>query len=360
VLSEPAATPKRPGAGAHAFWWRLTDNFFRRLAWFILPIIATTVLGVAQARDTVQLFRSSATLSAANNPLLPNQSISGVNQQFWETPAGVTSRIINERLRTNSFLIEVAESAGLGSAVETGLLDLNLVRANVWAGATGDSILAVNAQWNDPQVSYRLVVATIEEYEDFITETVASDSSQAEDFYTTQLEGLRLERDQSEQALTDFVAGLPALQEGESYPINVDLEVQRLRARVEAVEGKIATAEAELDKAHLLRAQQTVEAGRSFTVIDQPGVPGAPESTLMKQLTLVASFFMLGVVIAAGALLLTTVFDHSVASSADLLPITGVALVATVPLVAFANDRRHKRSFRRLRRRGGARRSRSA
>jgi uncharacterized protein involved in exopolysaccharide biosynthesis len=358
VLIESTPGAKRPNAGAHAFRWRLADNFFRRFGWFIVPVIATTALGVAQARDTLELYRSTATLSAASNPLLPTQSISGVNAQFWETPAGVTTRIINERLRTNSFLDAVAESAGLGPAIESGLLDLNVVRESIWASATGDSILSVNAQWNDPQVSYNLVAATIDEYENFLTETVASDSSQAEEFYSAQLDRLRAERGLEEQALTDFVARLPVLEDGESYPINVDLEIERLRARVDAVQGKIATAEAELDKAHLLRAQETVEAGRSFNVIDQPEVPGAPESTMMKQAMLLASFFMLGVVISGGALLLTTVFDQSVASSADLLPITGVTLVATVPPVVLANARSQNRVFRRVRGPAGMRRTR--
>jgi hypothetical protein len=77
---------------------------------------------------------------------------------------------------------------------------------------------------------------------------------------------------------------------------------------------------------------------------------------MMKRATLIASFFLLGLVIAAGALLVTTVMDQTVSSSADLLALSGVSLVATVPPVALAFDQSRRRPFgvrrRRAHRRG--------
>ena len=108
-----------------AFWWRLTDNLFRRLTWFLLPILLLAGLGMYRAATTTDLYRSSGTLSATSNPLLPEQQVSGVSAQFLESPAAANARIINERLRTDSFINGVADRAGLGDAVESGEVQID-------------------------------------------------------------------------------------------------------------------------------------------------------------------------------------------------------------------------------------------
>jgi hypothetical protein len=336
VLSESAVDGAQQRAGGQAFWWRLADNLFRHLVWFALPVLALAAIGLVQARGTLELYRSTGTLSASTNPLVPEQTISGASAQFFESPAAATSRIINERLQTDSFLLAVAENAEIGGAVESGVIDLAVIRQSVWAAANGNSILSVNAQWADPRVSYNLVAAIIKQYQTFLTDTVASDATAAEDFYTSQLKELTGERDVAQIALDDFVAELPDLDPGENYGVTVQLQVERLNAKVSSIDAKIDAAEENIDNAQLARAQQTTEAGRSFTVIDQPLVPGAPESSLIEQVTLVAAFLLLGLVISAAALLVTTVLDQTVASAADLLTIASITMVATVPSVHLA------------------------
>lgn len=333
VLSESGAGESQPRPGASAFWWRLTDNFFRRIVWYLLPIVALTVVGVMQASSTLRLFASSGTLSAASNPLVPDQPISGVTRGIFETPASATSRIINERLRTDSFLLSVADRAGLTEAIESGLINVDIVRASVWASANGDSILTVNARWADPQTTYELVAATIDEYEMFLNESVASDSTAAEAFYTEQLRRLETQRDQARAVLDEYAIGLPE-PEGDEYPVAIQLELDRLAGEVQSVEDQIMTAQQRLDEARLARAQQTTEAGRSFTIIDPPRVPTSPESVLIDQATTVISFAVLGAVIAAAALVLTTALDRTIASPADVRGMAGIPFVTTVPKLA--------------------------
>lgn len=320
--------------------------------WFLLPILGMTAFGVSQASNTPQVYQSTGTLSASTNPLVPELSATGANVQWWEGPAAATSRIINERLSTNTFIAAVAEQAGLRGAIDAGLIDLGVVRAAIWASPNGDSILSINAQWNDAQTSYQLVAATISQYEAFITETVAGNSSEAVTYYSEQLDSLQAERDTAERALTDYIAGLAQYDDDATYPIGVQIEVDRLTSRLDAVESQIAAAEAKIDEARLQESQQTTQAGRSFTVVDEPRVSGAPQSTLMKRVMIIAAFLLMGVVIAAAALLLTTVLDQTVASPADLLALGGVALVATVPPVRLAGHARSRR-WRARRRRAG-------
>jgi hypothetical protein len=63
------------------------------------------------------------------------------------------------------------------------------------------------------------------------------------------------------------------------------------------------------------------------------------------------SFMLLGAVIAFAALLVTTVLDHTVSSSVDLLAISGISLVATVPPVKLGRGDGGKWSMVRSRKR---------
>ena len=341
-----SAEHARPASSGRAFWWRLSDNFFRHLLWYLLPVLALGALGVSQAANTPQLYRSTGTISASTNPLLPEQPVSGVYVSFWETPAGATSRIIGERIQTNSFLAAVAERAGLADAIESGLLDLGVVRASVWAAANGNSILTVNAQWADPATSRDLVAAVIDEYETFLTEALASDAAQAEAYYTEQRERLVEEEAAARRELRDFSATLEPLSGDDRYPLAVELELDRLSAAVTNLGSKIAAAEDQVDQARVQRSQQAIEAAGSFTVIDEPQVPATPESRFVKRGMTVISFALMGVAVSVGALLLTTALDHSVASPADLTAVKGVTRVVTVPPLQLGTRRRGRQRRR--------------
>jgi hypothetical protein len=336
MLSEATAGDAQQSSRAQAFWFRLTDNLFRRLGWYLVPVILMTLLGYMQANKTVELYRATGVLSASSNPLVPSQEISGVNSQFWESAADTTSRIINEQLRTDNFLSDVVEEAGLRPQVDAGLLDLGVVRASVWASPNGDSILSVNAEWNDPQISYALVNATIAAYQGYIAATAASDATQAEAFWAQQIDLVTRDRDEAEVALTEYLNALPPLAEDEDRPPAVQIESSRLQRRLDTLDARLDSAQARLDEATLTRVQQTSEAVRSLNVVDPPQIPTSPVSTFMKRVTLVASFMVLGGVIALAALLVTTVLDRSVSSPADLITLSGISLVATVPPVRMA------------------------
>jgi hypothetical protein len=350
VLTDSAGRPPRQ-AGGQAFWWRLTDNAFRRLGWFLIPVVAMMLLGFSQASKTVDMYQAGGTFTASRNPFIPDQPVSGVSLQNWESAAAGTSRVINEQLRTNSFLQLVANRAGLSEAVESGLLNLGLIRSSVWAAADGESILSVNARWDDPTVAFELVKATMTEFQELVKTNAASDSTEAEEFWTTRLESLQKERETAQTALTTYISSLPPLEDGEDRNAEQTIRLGELTTELDSILSRINDAEAEIDRAQLAHTQQSSEASRMVRVIDEPQLPGAPQSTLMHRMTLVASFVMLGLVISIAALLITTVLDHTVASSADLLAIGGISLVATVPPVRFGAGTAPKRTLLRRRRR---------
>lgn len=340
-------------SSAPAFWWRLIDNASRRIVWLFIPIVLFTALGFYQASRTQELYRSTGVLSASSNPLVPAQQLGTATPEWWETPASAASRTINEQLRTDAFIESVADRAGLADAVTNGLVSLQVIRANLWSSADGTSLVFVNATWSDPQTTFALVDGAIVAYQEFLADTVASQSSTAVAFYQTQLERLEAEVEAAQEQLDAYILTLPDEDEDSPRSIAVDLQLTRLTDAVSAAEGAVVAAEGQIDAALLAVEQSKSEAGRSLTVIDAPKVPTAPESTFISKATTVVSFSLLGLVIVLGALLVGTVLDQSVASSSDLRAIEGVAFVATVPVLRFATDvhgRRRERTPRRAKR----------
>lgn len=314
-----------------AFWWKLTDNAFRRAGWYLLPVVLLTAVGVLQASRTLELYRSTGVLSAARNPLVPDQEISGATALVWESPAESTSRILNERLRTDTFIDDLANRAGLGEAVRSETLDRDVIRKSLQSSASGTSLIQVSATWGDPQTSHALALATITAYEEFLADAVARASSEAETFYTEQLATYEREVTLAETALTDYVKALPPVSDVDLRPADVQLRIEQLSSALRAAQEKVSSTQSNIEAAQLAVAQSRSVAGQSVAVIDAPNLPVSAESRLMSNAVTVLSFFLLGLVIAFGALLLTTVLDHTIASPRDLALIEGVSLVATVP-----------------------------
>jgi hypothetical protein len=351
VISESTAGGSHSRTGGPAFWYRLVDNLFRRLVWWLLLIFVFTALGFVQAGNASERYQSDATLSATENPLVGSPVVAGASAQWWETPATVTSRIINEQLRTDTFVDAVADSAGLTTAVDSGFVSREAIRGSIRASPAGDGILSINATWADPQTSYALVLATIDEYQGYIAESVASNAAEAEEFYSLQLGAALEDRAAAERALQEFITTFVGDGSETDQPVSIQIEIDRLRTRIDAIETKVSAAQTSIEEARLQVAQQTTRAGRSFSVIDEPSVPSEPMSTLRDRITTIGSFFVLGLVVAGAGLLITTVLDRSISSAADLIAFDEVTLVATVPTISipFAPpSRRRPRTKRRV------------
>lgn len=345
-----------PERSTNAFWVRLVDNAFRRKVLFVLPIVALTALGVLEASREVPLYESSAVLSAATNPLVTDQAVRGVTVEFWESTAEGTSRIINEQLRTDAFATEVASRAGLGDALEVGFITPRHIRSNVWASADGTSLITVNAQWGDPETAHQLVNAAIATYQDYVAQTVARDSIAAVAYYEGVRSDALAEFDAAKEELELLLDELPEVVVESDRPIRDALRIQTLTDQIDGAAEDVAAAESQIDAAELASLQSQSEAGRSLQVIDEPQVPFAPQSTLTSAILVVGSLFLLGVAVAFAALVVTTLLDRSVSTSAELAAIGGISLVATVPPIDMRSrgGARLRRRPERARKRGAS------
>src|SRR4051794_4207746 len=98
--------------------FHMAEAFFRRWPLFILPIVLLPAVGVLQARKTVADFKSTGVMDVVNNPLLGDLgNLQPSGSSSLETPAAATARTIVELLGTDGFVDEVADRAGLKTAL---------------------------------------------------------------------------------------------------------------------------------------------------------------------------------------------------------------------------------------------------
>ncbi len=342
-MNDEAGEPES-GQQSRAFWLRVADNAFRRKWLFLLPVVLFTTFGLVQAGKSVPMYQSTGVLSAASNPLVIDQSVRGATFENFESAAEGTSRIINERLRTNAFTGEVARRAGLQEALETGLITLDSVRNSLWAEPGGNSLLRVNATWGDPQSSFQLVDAAIETYQDYLADTVARDSSEAEEYYRNLRDSAAAELEAAEDELTELLDRLPVLEDGDDRPIEDAILIENHNDRIEAAETKVLSAQENIDTAELAVLQSRSEAGRSLQIIDEPRVPVQPQATLMTKVQLLASMLVLGVIVGLAAVLVTTALDRSVGTAGELAAIPGITVVTTVPPIGAGSAAKRRKS----------------
>jgi uncharacterized protein involved in exopolysaccharide biosynthesis len=335
VTSRPSGGAK--GSGTR-FWFRAAEVFFRRWPLYLLPIVLLFGVGVMQAKKTAVSYQSVGTLNVTSNPFVSSPSSATPAFNAYETPASAMSRRINELLSTDSFMGSVATTAGLQGAIDADLLTLADVRKSVFATPGGDTVLRVVTTWGDANTAFQLADSTIKGYLAYVVATVSTTSKDAVDFYQKLVDQATKDVATAQKNLDKFVASLGVLPDGAELNPGQQLQLDGFKDKLARAQAQLDTGQTAIQAAQLDVQKAESQAGQTLTVVDEPEVPKAPASTSKQKVVTLAMFAILGLVVAAAAVILTTLLDAAVRSAADVVP-TGLVVVATVPVVRILTRR---------------------
>jgi hypothetical protein len=311
---------------------RLADNFFRRWFWFVLPVLLLGGYGLTTALDAESEYRTSGTLSASANPLFEQPEIRGTEIGTFESAAEGAARLIDEQLGTDAFVDEVAERSGLAEAIEAGVVSRQEIRSSVWTTVVGQNFFRVWAAWDDPSVALELVNATIDSYLDELAEVAAADSLEAVTFWERAETEALTSVDTAEADLLEFLSATRP-DETEQRSVDEELTLLRLNSAVDQTRQELNDAREQIERALLAVEQAESDAGRPLRVVDEPQIPEFPESIRRGQVITFATYLLLGLMIGAGALVLSTVLDRSIRSASQLGVVAGVEPVSSAEYV---------------------------
>jgi uncharacterized protein involved in exopolysaccharide biosynthesis len=309
---------------------RLLETFFRRWYLYLVPLVLFTLVGAWRASDHASGYRSVGVIDVARGTLLSElTSIRGENYGY-DTPANYTARTINSLIGTDRFVESIAERSGLAEGIERGAFPLVAIRRSIAAAPNGDSLLKVMATTFSPDLSARLVSATISSFIDYVVEGDVSESKAAATFFEDQLAIHQGALAESEAALATYAATHPG---GplEDRPLQEQLELQRLQSGVEEARAKVTGAQQKADEARLATEQAEQDVRQRLRIVDEPDVAVTREPWLRDAVMTLALFVLVGAIVSIAAVVLATVADRSLMSADDAAHVLKLPVLAVVP-----------------------------
>lgn len=324
-----ADTSAEPEGLTRRVMLNILEAFFRRPLLHLLPLIVMIVLGGITAFGTAKEYRAVGTLTTAVTTVIGDitQRNPGVG---FETPATVTARDINERLRTDRFLNLVAETANLGTNPDELASVRTEIAQSVFASAAGDRLVAVAATTAEPQLAADLAAATIGAYRGTVLANEQQASQEAEDFLQGAAEEIALELAEAEAALDEFLANNPVASTAELPPTQ-QVEFGRLSAVVARAESRYASAQDAVDEAARRGAQAQIDVSQRLQLQDEAQAPTSPQPRLKKALLTLVLFGVLGVGLSLTSVVASATLDRTIRLPNDVSGRFGLDVLAVVP-----------------------------
>ena len=320
------------GRSFRSFVPRLLESLFSRPFLTALPIVAFGALGVLSVKSTQADYVSSGVLSVSKSTLLADLAGTGADTPFsWETQAALTSNDINELLGTNEFAMTVAEDAGLGTALESGLVLLPDIRQSISAYPSGTNLVTIRVATDDPALSFELAKSTIKSFREWVIDGDIAQSTAAEAFFDDLLAKYEAALDTARDALSAYEEAHP-VEEG-AVPARQTVELSRLESDVDVATQRVSSAVEKSEDARLSTATATSDITQHLRVVDDPAMPFAPESSRKTMVLTIATFIVVGMLFAVGFVAAGAVLDRSVRYVGDVQSRLHLDVLAVVPAV---------------------------
>ena len=315
------------------FTERLVDRFFRHWFIYVVPVALFAAIGVYSANQVTSEFSSYAALSASTNPYVAQSEIRGTEIGQFESAASGTARLINEQLRTDAFVDELARRAGLTNALELNVITRDDIRSRTGADAAGENNLTVSASWGDPDTAVLLVEATIAGYTDYLSGIALADSDEAREFWTERKTDALLAAQTAEDELSDYLEQLRPIPDGQERNTEEVLSIQRLNSSLDRALDAERAAQGAIDEAQFAATQALSETSRQLLLVDAPDDSPNRAPVRRDQIQTFVVFTLIGLIFTFAALVLGTHLDRAVRSPSQLGQAAGGDRVIAIPRV---------------------------
>jgi uncharacterized protein involved in exopolysaccharide biosynthesis len=160
-----------------------------------------------------------------------------------------------------------------------------------------------------------------------------SDSNAAVKFYEQLLVAQDKRVNVAQDALNKYLVEHQAPPAPRERPIEETIVINGLNDALTRAQEQYDDWQAGAEQARLETQRAISESDQRLRIVDPPQIPAAPEPTLKKNVLTAAIFFMLGLMVAAACLVLSTLADRKVRSQDDLESIPGLEVVGVIPRV---------------------------
>lgn len=332
------------------------ETLFRHKLLFLFLLIIIPTLGIGYAIDQRQIdFQSTGTVWAEK----PAYLNTGQDWSQYMTPAENQAQNVQEFLQTNSFALDILRQTDLNSQLGTDVLaqqTLTAFRKNISVRAVGSHLLTISYTDTSPRVAQQVVTAIIDTFNKEVLANATSSGSVTIAFYQKQLDDVNAKLADTTAAIRAYLDAHPELGRPTGDTLNQMIastsfaaqnpQFVNLVQQQGALQKQQQSYQSTIDQLTLSKDAAPIGTQQSFRVMDAPGLPTKPISSLKK--------FALSIGLGVGAALgfviagvvLLTVLDGTARSARTAQRLLGLPAFAPLPLL-----RSRRAAFFRFRRR---------
>ncbi len=313
---------------------RLLESFFRRPLLSLAPFTLAIALGIGYILFSPPEYLSSGKIYVEKDSLLASLTSSTTDVSWWVTPAQATANELSELMATNAFARSAIEQTKLEPLMAGGpdmvWETLTFFREKVSINPIGDKLVEIRATTDDPELSYQMVVATMDTYLKWKMNNDFQESVAAQKFFESLIAPYQVEVDEARQALIDFLSANPEPVRGDRPP-GEQFQLDQLRSALARAEERLSAARENEESARLALVKNESLIRQTYQIVDQPEVPIKPEFSLTGFVKNMIIFVAIGVVLSASLIGGTALLDRSLRFPIDVRNGLNLPLLAVVP-----------------------------
>ncbi|MGQ9482354.1 lipopolysaccharide biosynthesis protein [Chloroflexus sp.] len=317
---------------------RLLESFFRRPLLSLAPFVLALLIGVGYIFLSPPEYLSSGKIYIEKESLLASLTSSDSDVSWWVTPAQATSNEIYELLATNAFVRAAIQQTKLeplmGGGPDVVWETFTFFRDTISVNTLGDKLVEIRATTDDPELSYQMVVATMDTYLKWKMNNDFQESIAAQKFFEELIAPYQADVDTARQALIDFLSANPEPVRGERPP-GEQFQLDQLRAALARAEERLSAAQENEESARLALVKNESLIRQTYQIIDQPELPLRAEFSITGFIKNMVIFVAIGVFLSASLIGGSALLDRSLRFPIDVQNGLGVPLLALVP---FSNE----------------------
>ncbi len=313
---------------------RLLESFFRRPLLSLAPFVLALLIGVGYILFSPPEYLSSGKIYVEKESLLASLTSSDSDVSWWVTPAQATSNEIYELLATNTFVRSAIQQTKLEPLMAGGpdvvWETFTFFRDTISVNTLGDKLVEIRATTDDPELSYQMVVATMDTYLKWKMNNDFQESIAAQKFFEELIAPYQADVDAARQALIDFLSANPEPVRGERPP-GEQFQLDQLRAALARAEERLSAAQENEESARLALVKNESLIRQTYQIIDQPEIPLRAEFSITGFIRNMVIFVAIGVFLSASLIGGGALLDRSLRFPVDVQNGLGVPLLALVP-----------------------------
>lgn len=312
---------------------RAVEILFKHKLQILLPLIIIMPLSIAiTLRPKPQTWQTSAVVWVDQYRLLYQ------DERLGYTPGPSQAQLLNDFLRTRSFVESVVQQTQLAPLLDTPVTADRVIyhlQRSVRVFPNSNNFITVVVTMSDPDLAYEVNQALLVSFQEVLRTRLEAQSNVAASFYENTLRRAEEALTKSRRELAAYLAAHPELTQsgsGSALAAAQDPNLPRLTAQVRYDEQAYDTARSRYEQNQALTAAGLEGQQLAFTVVDEPQRPLNPvRHRRIGLLKLPLIGLVLGMMLSSGIATLLILTNRAVLGTYDVQTALGVPVLGEIP-----------------------------